>query len=267
MKAWKSCLLLCALLPVTAGARDLEDVGRETQIYAAYATNDALRPLGLTVNVDDKRATLNGVVRSDAERRLAEQVARDSTGITDVDNRIEVDARQATALQRPPEKPEVRSWRQWSRDVLLTARIKLRLLRHDLGDALDVNVDIASGKARLSGVADSERRRTRLLEIAAATPGVKQVEDRMVLRPPEGTVPALDSPRASLSDAWIVTRLKSSFLISREVDGHAIAVSTSRGAVRLSGRVATPAERQAAVEIARGIRGVRVVDASGLSVG
>lgn len=267
MKAWRTCLLLCALLPLAATARNLEDVGRETQVYAAYATTDALRPLGLSVAVDEGRVTLNGVVRSDAERRLAEQVARDSSGLAAVDNRIEVDTRQATALERPPEKPELRDWRQWAKDVLLSARIKLRLLRHDVGGALDVNVDAAAGKARLSGVAESERRRMRLLEIAAATPGVRLVEDRMVLRPSSDTVPALDAPRASLSDAWITAKLRSSLMFSREVDGEAIAVSTSRGAVRLSGRVATPAERSAAVQIAEGTRGVRAVDASNLSTG
>ncbi|WP_162932122.1 BON domain-containing protein [Solimonas sp. K1W22B-7] len=268
MRAPRPCLLLCALLlPAAAQARNLEDIGRETQVYAAYATTDALRPLGLSVSVEGERLTLTGVVRSADEKRLAEEVALHSSGAATVDNRIEIDAGHASAMRLPPEPPPASGWRQRLRDAVLTARIKLQLLRENFGDALDVNVDTVDGKARLRGVADSAQGRARMVDIAAATPGVIKVEDRIALRPPPGTVPTVDAPRASLVDAWITARLKSSLLLSREVDGYAIAVATSRGAVRLSGRVDTPAERAAAVQIARGTAGVRAVDASGLSAG
>jgi hyperosmotically inducible protein len=267
MRTWRSCLLLCALIwPLATPAASLEEIGRETQIYAAFATTDALRPLGLTVSVDGERVVLSGVARSEEQKRLAEQVARRSDAALQVDNRIEVDARQATALQRPPQPPP-RGVRERLHDGWLTARVKLRLLRHDPGGALDLNVDTVSGHARLRGIADSAQEREQLIGIAAATPGIRQVEQDIALRPPPGTTPELEAPRASLADAWITARLKSSLLLSREVDGHAIAVATSRGAVRLSGRVSTPAERSAAVEIARGIGGVRRVDASALNTG
>ena len=266
MRAWLTCFALwAASCPLAISAASLEDIGRETRVYAAFATTDALRPLGLTVSTEGERIVLNGVAGSEEQRRLAEQVARDS-GAVPVDNRIEVDARQATALQRSPELPR-RGLRERLRDAWLTARVKLRLLRHDPGGALDVNVDAVSGEARLQGIADTAGQRQRLIGLAAATPGVRQVESRIALRPPPGTVPQLEAPRASLGDAWITARLKSSLLLSREVDGRAIAVATSRGAVRLSGRVATPAERSAAVEIARGIGGVRTVDARALNSG
>ncbi|HEY0915696.1 MAG TPA: BON domain-containing protein [Solimonas sp.] len=267
MRRWRAGLLMTALLlPLASPAANLEQIGRETQIYAAFATSDALRPLGLTVSAEGEHVVLSGVVRNEAQKRLAEQVARDSGAGVAVDNRIEVDAQQATALQRAPELP-ARKLRDRLHDALLTARIKLRLLRHDVGGALDLNVDTVSGHARLQGIADGAEDRAQLIRIAAATPGVREVEERIALRAPEGATPDLEAPRASLVDAWITARLKSSLLLSREVDGHAIAVATSRGAVRLSGHVSTPAERSAAVEIARGISGVRDVDASSLSTG
>ncbi|PPE74899.1 hypothetical protein C3942_04275 [Solimonas fluminis] len=266
MRTWLSSFALwAASWPLAVPAASLDEIGRETQVYAAFATTDALRPLGLTVSVEGERVVLNGVARSEEQKQLAEQVARDS-GAAQVDNRIEVDARQATALQRPPEAPR-RGLRERLHDGWVTMRVKLRLLRQDPGGALDVNVDAVSGAARLDGIADSVEQRQRLIRIAAATPGVREVEPRIALRPPPGTAPELEAPRASLGDAWITARLKSSLLLSREVDGHAIAVATSRGAVRLSGRVATPAERSAAIEIARGIGGVRSVDAGALNSG
>ncbi len=267
MRTWRSCLLMTTLLcPLATPAASLEQIGRETQIYAAFATSDALRPLGLTVSAEGEQVVLTGVVASEEQKRLAEQVAREGGAGVSVDNRIEIDARQATALQRAPEAPR-RGVRERLRDSLLTARIKLRLLRDDVGGALDVNVDTVSGHARLQGIADRPEDRARMVRIAAATPGVREVEERIALRAPQGATPELEAPRASLVDAWITARLKSSLLLSREVDGYAIAVATSRGAVRLSGRVSTPAERSAAVEIARGISGVREVDVSSLSTG
>lgn len=267
--------LLLVLAPL-AQAKNLEDLGRETQIYAAYATTDALRPLGLSVSVDQGRVTLTGAVRTAEEKALAARVAEASSGLGAVDNRIEVDPRHVAALdpavlEPPPAveplRQEMRAPGRWLRDIALVLRIKTQLLLRDVSEALDVDVDAHSGEIRLGGVADSDGGRAAAARIAAATPGVTRVDNRIALRPPPSRLPALDAPRASLADAWITARLKSSLLLSRMVDGQAIAVATSRGAVSLSGRVPTTEQREAAVEIARGIRGVRSVDASGLGLG
>jgi osmotically-inducible protein OsmY len=59
-------------------------------IRRAFERIASLDARGVTVDVDDGRATLRGTVRSWAEREAAEGTAWSAPGITDVDNRLVV---------------------------------------------------------------------------------------------------------------------------------------------------------------------------------
>jgi hyperosmotically inducible protein len=69
-----------------------------------------------------------------------------------------------------------------------------------------------------------------------------------------------------IDDATITTKVKSSLLADPQVSGLDINVDTSRGVVSLTGIVNTERERQRAIELARGVNGVRRVDASNVFV-
>ena len=66
------------------------------------------------------------------------------------------------------------------------------------------------------------------------------------------------------SDTWITTKVKSSLLAEDATPGMDIEVETKNGVVSLSGTVATEAEREAAINKAMAIEGVRDVSADGL---
>lgn len=68
----------------------------------------------------------------------------------------------------------------------------------------------------------------------------------------------------AVSDTWITTKVKSSLLADDATPGMDIEVETKDGVVSLSGTVATEAEREVAINKAKGIKGVRDVSADGL---
>jgi osmotically-inducible protein OsmY len=68
-----------------------------------------------------------------------------------------------------------------------------------------------------------------------------------------------------ITDSWITTKVKSTLMWSSGVSGMDISVTTDDGVVELSGKVDSEAERERAVELARELRGVKSVDASGLT--
>lgn len=70
-----------------------------------------------------------------------------------------------------------------------------------------------------------------------------------------------------VTDTWITTKVKSDLLATKDVSGTDIKVETSNGLVSLSGSVATQAEHDKAVEVAKAIKGVKKVDAMHLKVG
>lgn len=69
-----------------------------------------------------------------------------------------------------------------------------------------------------------------------------------------------------VDDAWITTKVKSEFAANKAVKATDISVSTTDGVVTLSGTVATSKEKTHAEAIAKKIKGVKSVDASGLTV-
>ncbi|MEA5666741.1 BON domain-containing protein [Stenotrophomonas sp. ATCM1_4] len=68
------------------------------------------------------------------------------------------------------------------------------------------------------------------------------------------------------SDAWITTKVKADLLTTSNVPGLEIKVETINGTVNLSGTVSSQPEKERAVAVARGIQGVKQVDATGIRV-
>ena len=68
------------------------------------------------------------------------------------------------------------------------------------------------------------------------------------------------------ADAWITTKVKSEFGTTKGVHATEISVSTSDGVVTLSGTVGSAREKMHAVRVAKKVKGVKSVDASGLTV-
>jgi hyperosmotically inducible protein len=68
------------------------------------------------------------------------------------------------------------------------------------------------------------------------------------------------------ADAWITTKVKSELGTTKGVKATDISVTTDDGVVSLSGTVATGKEKMRAERVAKRVKGVKSVDASGLTV-
>lgn len=69
-----------------------------------------------------------------------------------------------------------------------------------------------------------------------------------------------------VDDSWITTKVKSKFAAAKGVKGSDISVNTTDGVVSLTGTASSKAEKNRAVHIAKNVKGVKSVDASGLTV-
>lgn len=74
----------------------------------------------------------------------------------------------------------------------------------------------------------------------------------------------VDEAQEAVSDTWITSKVKASFLADDSISGLDIKVETNQGVVALSGVVPSDAERALAVEKAKAIKGVTAVSADGL---
>jgi hyperosmotically inducible protein len=246
------------------------DARREAQIWTTYATNPHLHAFDLKIEVKGSKAVLNGKVQSGAAKDLAEQIALGVEGIKQVDNRLVVDA----TYEPPQRASNDRSFGDVVQDATITASVKSKLLWNSHTDGLDIHVDTNHGQVTLTGTVATTMEKDLAGRVAKNTNDVLGVTNQLTVSGKPGTTArAKDEMRTTaheskeaVSDGWITTKVKSSLLLTRDVDGKDISVTTDNGIVKLGGNVDSTAEKQRAIEVAQNVRGVKKVDSSGIKI-
>ena len=242
------------------------DARRETQILTGFSMNRHLHAFDLTVIVDGNKAVLNGMVEDGIDKDLAGRIAADADGIKFVENRIVIEA----GYVRPRQVSE-RGFGEKVEDATISATIKSKLLWNSTTDGLDLHVDTNNGKVTLTGFARSSGEKEQAGRIAKYTHGVVAVNNEIALGAKAETFTTMKSQDGKaeqvMSDTWITSKVKSSLMFTRGVDSFDIAVTTLNGVVSLSGMVDSTAERELAMRVTQDVRGVRKVEAEGLTVG
>ncbi|MDZ4729881.1 MAG: BON domain-containing protein [Xanthomonadales bacterium] len=249
-----------------ATEQDVIEARQESQIETTYSLSRYLRANDIQVSVDDGTATLSGTVEEDVNKDLAKQIALGVTGIKTVDNQIMV----AADYTPPARSSEDRSFGEVVDDATITASIKSKLLWSKSTEGLDMDVDSRMGMVTLNGTADTGASKELAGRMAKNTHGVIAVDNKLLV---ENASVAADPKNAAsenettqaLSDGWITTKVKSTYMYSSNVDSDEISVSTDAGIVTLTGKVASGAERALATELAQNVRGVKSVNATALT--
>ena len=223
-----------------------------------------LRDHGKPVDVANGSAKLTGSVETDVERDLAEQLALGIEGVTKVDNQLKVDPNVESQVSSKP------TMAQRFDDATTVATVKSKLLWNSNTEGLDIKVQADNGNLTLSGDAQSQAAKDLAGSLASNTDGVRKVDNQIRVSgdatAAAKTQNAADDAGQAISDVWITSKVKSSFIYNRNLDGLDISVTTKDGQVSLGGSVSSSAQKQLAVETARNIRGVRGVNADALKV-
>lgn len=259
-----------ALTPLAASAAEtdisqqLSEARQEGSIWTAIALNRHLNPFSIDSDVKNDTAVLTGTVESDVERDLAEQVALSIEGIKKVDNQLKVDGN----VKR--KSNDSASLAKRLDDASVTATVKSKLLWNSNTEGLDISVKTEEGAVTLTGNAQTPAAKELAGRLASNTDGVREVFNHLSVSQADSSAAqaqnAANDASAAISDAWITSKVKSSFVYTRNLDAFAISVETKEGVVKLSGTVLSSAAKSLAVETARDIRGVRGVDGDALRI-
>lgn len=262
---------LCTGNTLAAGveSREVSDARQETQIWTTFALNPYLRASDLQVLVRNGKATLTGSVEAEVDKELAKRIALSVSGVKEVDNLIMVQTDYV-----PPAQSAQRSWGELIDDATITAAIKSKLLWSNYSTGLTTEVDTQQGIVSLVGTADTLAAKDLANSLATHTRGVVNVNNQLIVNQlvipeePGATIaakPDLVGTEPSFSDGWITAKVKSIFIYSTQVENSRIAVSTHEGVVTLGGKLNSSSERDLAIDLARHIRGVKWVEATGLT--
>lgn len=262
-----SVTLVSSVYAASVKTQEVIDARQEAQIWTTYALSPFLRANDLKVSVQEGKATLTGDVAEDIDKDLAKQIALGVNGIKNVDNKITVNADYKPAKSTENE----RRYGQLIDDISITAVVKSKLLWSKNMDGLSTNVDTKFGEVTLNGIADNGAAKELAGRLAKNTHGVVAVHNLLTVKNEDNSglmdsaTKAVSDIGEEVSDSWITTKVKSTYIYSSNVDGADISVSTDNGLVTLSGKVGSGVERELAIELAQNIRGVKSVQSGELT--
>ncbi len=138
-------------------------------------------------------------------------------------------------------------------DSVITSSAKSALLADADIKSFDFKLETRKGEVLLSGFVDNQSQVDRAIAVTRTVPGVKNVQNNVVLKGAPTTV-------GKKVDAGIITsKVKAALLGDPSVKSVDIAVVTRDGEVLLTGFVDNQTQVDRAMEVARGIEGVRLV--------
>jgi osmotically-inducible protein OsmY len=175
------------------------------------------------VTVDDGVVTLTGVVKNLAAKHAAGDDAVNTRGVWHVRNDVRV-------------RPET-----LSNDAELVKDVRAALTRDPYVERHGVQVTALNGQVYLAGTVNSLLEKTRAERVAASVPGVISVVN---------TIQVL-SPESQKSDWEMQYDIRQELLHDALLDSDTIRVSVQDKIATLTGTVATPLERRAAVNHAQ----------------
>ena len=139
-------------------------------------------------------------------------------------------------------------------DTAITTKVKTALLADDYVKGLDIKVETRNKEVQLSGYVDSQDQIDKAVAIAKGIEGVKNVDNKMAVKTGGTTV------GAKIDDGIISTKVKAALAGDDSIKNSTdIAVETQDGEVQLSGYANDQAQMDRAVELARGVEGVKNV--------
>ena len=233
-----------------------------TKIQAQYFADADIRPWAIDVTTESGGAvTLEGVVDSAEDKTKAVRIARETDGVTRVEDRLRVEPAGAPGAATFPAEP----------DPWITAKIQAKYFVDDDVKARNIDVTTQSGVVTLQGVVSSEAERRQAIAIARNTTGVRDVTDQLRLdealgrtgaapSPAERT-PARDIGKVDRPDPWVTMKIQAKYFLDADVKGRHIDVDTKNGVVTLKGTVENTQQKLEAEQIARETEGVtRVIN-------
>lgn len=213
----------------------------ESSAAKSYVFKTVLKDDSITTESKNGIVTLTGTVADANHKSLAEDTVEGLPGVKSVDNQLLVKGEQ------PAEHSD--TWIGW--------KVKSALLFHRNVSATGTDVEVKDGIVTLTGQASSMAQKELTTEYAKDVDNVKEVKNEMTIAAAPATPDSTISDK--IDDASITAQVKSSLLSHHSTSAIHTGVSTTDGAVTLTGIAKNEAEKSLVTKLATDINGVTSV--------
>ncbi len=167
-----SRLLIAAGIAACAVGCAKSDSGITTSVKSQLVSDDLVKARNIDVDTKDRVVTLTGEVRSTAEEDKAIQLARNTDGVANVVDRLDV----------VPEESAASTATGAFDDAATTSEVKAKLLADSDVSGLKIDVDTKDHVVTLTGTVDSAAEKAKALRLAGEVSGVTRVDDNLTIK-------------------------------------------------------------------------------------
>jgi hyperosmotically inducible protein len=171
----RSMILIAIMALICSGCtrQAVDDATVSAKVKTRLAGDAETSAIKIGVTTVKGVVTLSGEVPTEREKAKAEQVARETEGVTQVVNNITIDPNTIGATNVKEKTEEAVN------DTAILSKIKTKLV---LENITGTNVDVEDGKVTLKGAVNDEKQIKQAEEIARSTNGVKSVNNQLIVK-------------------------------------------------------------------------------------
>ena len=242
-----------------ADSTDVNETRIATEIEAQFFVDPDVKGRNIDVRTaPDGTVTLLGVVDTAETREKAVSIARNTSGVTNVQDELVMSADLPDANE-PEMGVDVDAA---TNDAWITTKIQARYFMDTDVKGRNIDVTTNAGEVSLTGTVESAAEKREAVALARNIEGVTNVRDNLQVVPDEDADMARmdDDSESPVEDTWVTTKIQAQYFADPDVSGLEVDVTTVNGVVTLSGSVDSDTEKTLAEEIARETEGVRRVE-------
>jgi hyperosmotically inducible periplasmic protein len=235
-----------------AGVRDTlrlvkdtsQDTATTTKVKTALLLSKHVSAFDTTVATARGEVTLTGAVPTEEVKGLAAAIARDTSGVSTVQNNLTVNPGVAA-------NPEAASISDRVADLEIKTLVTDHLARATELQNEHITVQVSKRRVSLDGTVDSPAQRRAADRIALLVPGVLELASNLTVTNATG------SPESA--DDRLARRVEFELFATKAVALKDVQIRSQDGAVFLSGKVGSRAERLLAERVTQSVEGVKKV--------
>lgn len=173
-------IAVIALAALGCTAQTVDDSTITAKVKTKLAADTRTSAIKIEVETVNGVVTLTGSVPTDGEKSAAEQVAKNTEDVKSVANRIAV-APAATMGNVVGDKvgDTAAATGAAISDATILTKIKSKFVADGI---IGTNVDVTNGVVLLKGMVDNKQEKTKAVELAKTTEGVKSVNDKLTIK-------------------------------------------------------------------------------------
>jgi osmotically-inducible protein OsmY len=168
--------------PITGAIPDVgqPDSWITAKVQARYFVDDAVKGRNIDVDTQEGRVTLKGTVGSEAERRQAVTIARNTNGVKSVVDELRVEASENLGTMGTG-SPKPTSQDVDTADAWTTTKIQSKYFLDSDVKGHEINVDTQGGVVTLKGTVETQAQKTEAEQIARETEAVTRVVNQLTV--------------------------------------------------------------------------------------